>query len=236
MAKPLVSVIVLSYNRPLELAAALQSIEKQSYSQLEILVVDNESEHTEQILRVTADHPRMHVVRNRTNLGFAGGMNKGIGLAAGEYAFLTEDDIVLDSDCITHLVDYMERHPSVGLASGLMYNKETIQFGAPAEWSHSALSTRTKSSAPENLTPDSFVNLTKSITFPVPLSSLARMSYGRSGGFVTAFLCTSKTPICVSGHGGWDANFGGAGRQVQHWDPPDSVASREIEVHKFKIS
>jgi GT2 family glycosyltransferase len=50
-------------------------------------------------------------------------MNNGIASASGEYIHLTQDDIVLENDCIERLVKYMQENPSADLISPIIYNK-----------------------------------------------------------------------------------------------------------------
>ena len=59
-------------------------------------------------------------------------MNRGLELSAGEYTLLTEDDIVLDPDCLRRLVEYMEADPETGIAGPVIYNKSegTIRCAA----------------------------------------------------------------------------------------------------------
>jgi len=121
---PLVSVIVLSHSRPRYLAKALASLAAQSYPKLEIIVVDNKSPSSEDIAEIVHSYRGMKLLQNSTNLGFTGGMNKGIEAASGEYIHLTVDDVIVENDCIQHLVQYMESEPSVGLASGILYNED----------------------------------------------------------------------------------------------------------------
>jgi GT2 family glycosyltransferase len=127
---PTVSVVVLSYDRPALLREALDSLAAQTHAPLEVIVVDNHSPSSEEVARVAAGRARVRLVRNGRNLGFAAGMNQGVAGAAGEYVYLTEDDIVLDHDCIRHLVGHAARAPGDGLLSPLMYNKAsgTIRF------------------------------------------------------------------------------------------------------------
>jgi len=121
-SKPVVSVIVLSYNRPQYLVHALESIAAQSYKNLEVIVVDNHSDRTEQVVQLVEEFPQIRLICNSTNTGFTGGMNRGLGLASGSYVFFTEDDIILHPECIQRLTEYLNNNPRVGLASGLMYN------------------------------------------------------------------------------------------------------------------
>jgi len=122
--RPLVSVVLLSYARPQFLAEALESVVRQSYPNLEILVVDNPSGASAEIAAIVRRHPEVKLIQNAENLGFAAGMNVGMQNASGDYIYLTEDDIVLEPNCICELVQHALAEPSPGLMSGLMYNKQ----------------------------------------------------------------------------------------------------------------
>jgi GT2 family glycosyltransferase len=122
-SSPSVSVVLLSYNRPAYFREALASLLNQSYENLEITVVDNPSPASGEVASITGKHQSVKLIRNATNLGYAGGMNAGIKQATGQYVFLTEDDIVLDRNCIEHLVRYNDEHPSADLLTPLIYNK-----------------------------------------------------------------------------------------------------------------
>ena len=122
-AQPLVSVVLLSYARPEYFGKALQSVVDQSYRNLEIIVVDNRSEHSDRIAAVAARYPQVRFIANPTNLGFTGGMNQGIRACGGDYIFLTEDDLVLDPDCVNEFVARVGwDHPRM-LLSGLILNE-----------------------------------------------------------------------------------------------------------------
>lgn len=123
MSEPLVSIVLLSYNRPALLREALQSVCAQTHARLEIIVVDNRSQASDEISRVVGRHPHVKLIQNPTNVGFAGGMNRGIEAATGEFIYLTEDDIVLDAECVRHLVEHISANASAGVVSPVMYNK-----------------------------------------------------------------------------------------------------------------
>ena len=120
---PLVSVVLLSYARPHYLMDALGSVVEQSYRNLEILVVDNRSALSGPVAEIVRKYPRARLVANSENLGFTGGMNLGIQLARGQYVFLTEDDVLLDTDCISELVRHALNTSGNLLLSGLQYNR-----------------------------------------------------------------------------------------------------------------
>jgi GT2 family glycosyltransferase len=121
--KPLVSVIVLSYNRPECLRRALDSIARQSYDNLEILVVDNKSESSDRIKEIVCNYPEFKLIQNSSNLGFSGGMNQGQAAASGDYVYLTLDDVVLEENCLLRLAEYMETDPASGLVAPILYSE-----------------------------------------------------------------------------------------------------------------
>lgn len=88
---PLVSVIIPTYNRVRLLPAALESVLGQTYSPIEVIVVDDgSSDETPELLRSYGD--RIRVLR-QANAGPSTARNRGIALARGEIiAFLDSDD------------------------------------------------------------------------------------------------------------------------------------------------
>ena len=104
---PAISVIVLSFNRPTLLDRALTSIAAQTLPPLEIIIVDNKSEHSDDAARVSTRFENVLLIQNSQNLGYTGGMNAGIAAARGEYVYLTEDDMELRSDCLQQLVSFL---------------------------------------------------------------------------------------------------------------------------------
>jgi GT2 family glycosyltransferase len=128
--KPSVSVVVLSYNRPALLSEALASLRAQTHKAFEVTVVDNPSPLSEEVARVVAEFPDYKLFRSRVNLGYAAGMNRGIEMSAGEYTLITEDDIVLDRDCVRRLAEYAEGDTETGLSGPIIYNKTegTIRY------------------------------------------------------------------------------------------------------------
>jgi GT2 family glycosyltransferase len=121
--RPLVSVVVLSYDRPALLAEALDAVLAQDYANTDITVVDNPSPSSAQVAALVNLRPGVRLVANSANEGYAGGMNRGIERARGEYVLLTEDDIVLAHDCVARLVEHAEAHASVGLSAPVIYNR-----------------------------------------------------------------------------------------------------------------
>ncbi len=70
--------------------------------------------------------PPITLIRNGSNLGFAGGNNVGLryGLASGdfEYFWLLNNDTVLEPDALTRLVARMREEPSIGICGSTILN------------------------------------------------------------------------------------------------------------------
>jgi hypothetical protein len=118
-----VSVVVLSFDRPADLRAALTSIGAQTHAIAEVIVVDNRSERSGEVARVVEDFPLARLVAHATNLGFTGGMNRGLLEAQGDFVLLTEDDILLAPDAVAALVSREAARGTAAVSGGVMYNR-----------------------------------------------------------------------------------------------------------------
>lgn len=112
-SRPRVSVVVVTLNNRLMLHSSLQSLLDQDYPDLDIIVVDNGS--TEDIVgMVRREFPGVRLIRLDHNTGFAGGNNRGIEQATGDYVALLNNDAVADATWISALVRAAEEDPHVG--------------------------------------------------------------------------------------------------------------------------
>src|SRR5437763_245973 len=95
---PTVSVIVTVFNGEQFLLPAVTSVLRQSFSDLELIVVDDGStDRTAEQLRTITD-PRLRVIQNREPFGPGGARNVGIEATRGALcAFLDHDDVALPS-------------------------------------------------------------------------------------------------------------------------------------------
>jgi GT2 family glycosyltransferase len=123
MGTPLISVVLLSFNRPHFLIEAIESVLAQTYPNIEFILVDNLSGKSAEIAAIVAEYPSIKFVQPGSNTGFTGGMNIGLAHATGEYVHLTEDDVLLEPECIQRLFDYAQTNPRAGLISGLLVNR-----------------------------------------------------------------------------------------------------------------
>ena len=118
-SSPLVSVVVATFNNGDILRTCLQSLLRQDYPNLEIILVDNGS--TESIPNILGhDFPTVRYVRIEKNSGFAGGNNCGIEQAGGKYIALLNNDAVADPGWISALVEAGERRPRLGAIGSIV--------------------------------------------------------------------------------------------------------------------
>jgi glycosyltransferase involved in cell wall biosynthesis len=104
-----VSVIITTFNRDRYLAEAIRSVIDQSYSDLEIIVVDDgSSDNTREIVN-SFQEPRLRYIYQE-NQGRSAARNQGLRSAQGEYISFLDDDDYLLSGKIEQQVKFLEGH------------------------------------------------------------------------------------------------------------------------------
>jgi len=114
--KSLVSVIVLNWNGKRFLKDCLSSLGKQTYGKLEVIFVDNASTDGS-VEYVKKSFPKVKVIVNSENLGFAEGNNVGIRKAGGEYIILMNTDTRADENWVSQLVKAAESGEKIGMCA-----------------------------------------------------------------------------------------------------------------------
>jgi GT2 family glycosyltransferase len=98
----MISIIVLNWNGKPVLRECLDSIEAQKFKNYETLVVDNASTDNSQDI-VKKDFPKMRLIQNKKNKGYAGGNNEGVKKAKGRWILILNNDVVLDKNFLKEL-------------------------------------------------------------------------------------------------------------------------------------
>lgn len=115
--RPLVSLLIPTYNRADYLGDALNSALNQDYPNLEIIVHDDASTDATLELLSRYHDSRLKIIRTEDNHGMIGGWNYIVNFAKGKYIkFLASDDL-LTSNCVTELVAAAEAHKHVALVT-----------------------------------------------------------------------------------------------------------------------
>lgn len=113
--KDLISVIIPTFNRASVLLRAVESVLNQSYSHIELIIVDDGS--TDETELLLAPYIVNHRVRYHKciNSGVAAARNKGAALANGDWiAFLDSDDEWLE-DKLSEQMDFLKKHPHINI-------------------------------------------------------------------------------------------------------------------------
>ncbi|MEP6466852.1 MAG: glycosyltransferase family 2 protein [Parafilimonas sp.] len=128
--KPLISIITVNYNNAHITADLLRSILRLEYSNIEVIVVDNDSSEnpSEELKKII---PSAQIILSKKNLGFAGGNNLGIKAAKGDYLFFVNNDTELSPQIFDGLLEIFEDYPDAGVVSPkfhYFYEPGTIEF------------------------------------------------------------------------------------------------------------
>jgi hypothetical protein len=119
-----VAVVLLNYNTFKDTRDCIDSLQKCTYPNFEIWLVDNASKDDSFEKLQALYYESVIFVSSKKNLGFAGGCNLGTykALDAGaDYILLLNNDTVVDPDFLNHLVDLAETKPNAGLVGGKIY-------------------------------------------------------------------------------------------------------------------
>ena len=97
LLQPLVSILIVSYNSKEDLIPLFHSINKQTYRNLEIVLVENGTHSSESCLNIL-EFPVKYI--SSGNIGFAGGNNLALNNSNGTYVCLVNPDTILDCNAI----------------------------------------------------------------------------------------------------------------------------------------
>ncbi|MFI5843306.1 glycosyltransferase family 2 protein [Catenuloplanes sp. NPDC051500] len=114
-ANTLVSVIVPSYNSIRTLRLCLESIRAQTYTPIQMIVVDDESTDGSDAI---AEELGATLVRTGVNSGVAVARNMGVDAASGEILFFLDSDLAMDPRAVDTAVTLLESMPHVGVFCG----------------------------------------------------------------------------------------------------------------------
>lgn len=133
-----VSLIIVNYNS----GSFLETCTLSALNQVgELIVVDNASTDNSlaKLEAAFPSVPKIKIIRNRKNLGFASACNIGVSNATGDYFFFLNPDCVLEPDSVKRLLQAFEDYPNAGMVGGLLVNPDGTEQGGgrraiPTPW------------------------------------------------------------------------------------------------------
>ncbi|WAC09742.1 glycosyltransferase [Dyadobacter pollutisoli] len=113
LEKPLVTVILTTYNQEKYIEETLTSVFYQTYPYIQLIVVDNASTDSTLSLieRFKASAPAFQIIRNNTNYGLCKAFNQGLNIANGKYMIDLSGDDIMMADRIEKQVEAFEKLP-----------------------------------------------------------------------------------------------------------------------------
>ena len=130
MVNSLVSILMTSYNREKYITEAIESVLASTYSNLELIVVDDgSSDKTVEIAQQFASKDkRVLVYQNPKNLGDYANRNKAAGYATGEWIMSVDSDDKINPDGIEKVINYMALFPNADFGMTYFRDNKLVEF------------------------------------------------------------------------------------------------------------
>ena len=119
MTEPRLSVVIPNWTGKRFLATCIDSLRRQTHTDLAVIVVDNASSDGSQAF-IRENYPEVRLIELAENRGFTGACNIGIDAAAGEVIALLNNDTEADERWAEALMDAFAARPQVGIVASKM--------------------------------------------------------------------------------------------------------------------
>lgn len=121
MKTPEISVLMPAYNAEKHIEEAVKSILNQTFKDFELIIIDdNSTDNTWQIIQKFKSDKRVKLFRNEKNIKLSKTLNKAITLAKGRYLARMDADDISYPERLELQFNFMEKHPAVGIVGGTM--------------------------------------------------------------------------------------------------------------------
>jgi len=125
MNPPKVSIIILNWNGLEDTIECLESLKKITYSNYEVIVVDNGSKRNDAQVLQEKFGDYIHLIRNDKNYGYTGGNNIAIRYVlknySPDYFLILNNDTVVAPDFLGQMIKVAENDASIGIAGPKVY-------------------------------------------------------------------------------------------------------------------
>ena len=133
MSAPAVSVIIVNWNGWRFMPACLAALRAQTYTDFEVIVVDNASTDGS-VTALQRDYPWVHLIENQENVGFAVANNQALAFCRGQFIACLNNDTAADPGWLAALVGALEACSAAAGACGAVValdEPERVIFTAP---------------------------------------------------------------------------------------------------------
>jgi glycosyltransferase involved in cell wall biosynthesis len=184
---PLISVIIPTYNRAGCIKRAVNSVLAQTYTNLEVIVVDDGSEDNTESVVASMPDGRVRYVRQDANRGAAAARNAGVRYAEGELIAFQDSDDYWYPDKLEKQMDYWEKHPEYGMIYGTYIRRlgNGHDFAVPEECER------------ETVEGNIFEHLILDNSIGAPTMILKKEAFMEVGGFDETMSCLEDWDFAV---------------------------------------
>lgn len=116
-----VSIIIPHWNGIETISECLESLSHTNFDSFEIIVSDNASTDGSQKW-IKDNYPKVRLLENDQNYGYAGGCNKGAEIANGKFLLFLNNDTVQDPDWLGHLIRCIEKNDEIAAVQPKILN------------------------------------------------------------------------------------------------------------------
>lgn len=120
----MIDIVIVNWNAGLLLLECVQSILSPSNESLvgNVLIIDNHS--TDESIRSLPNHPKIQVIINSQNEGFARAANQGFKASTAKYTLLLNPDTRLNPETLTACYAFMESQKDIDILGCQLYSNE----------------------------------------------------------------------------------------------------------------
>ena len=109
------SIIIVSWNVKEKLKDNLRALFGSQHASFEVIVIDNNSKD-QTVAMLIKDYPKVKIIANTENFGFARANNQGIRQASGKYVLLLNPDMRVFDDTLSSMISWMNTHEQAAVA------------------------------------------------------------------------------------------------------------------------
>lgn len=123
--RPAVSVIVVNYNAGHLLTACVTAVLASTVA-VELIISDNDSadDSLDQLRAAWGHDPRLHILENGANLGFAAANNRALPLTHAAHLLFLNPDCLVAPDTLSRMANFLDSRPEVGMAGCLVLDPD----------------------------------------------------------------------------------------------------------------
>ena len=120
--RPLVSIVLPVYNGARFVRQSIESCLKQTYHDIELIVVDDGSQDKSVEIVKSFDDNRIKLVCHQMNRKLSAALNTGFAHSSGAYLTWTSDDNYYAPNAIAEMVGFLEEHPEIDFLFANQYD------------------------------------------------------------------------------------------------------------------